>query len=292
MEAALFGILSALSLGTADFTARFTSRAFGVGRALLFSLALECGLLTLWASASGLRLETSWIASPAMLLYGASSTVMTLLLFWGLSRGPVSVVAPIVGAHPVLVVLLRTVTGGTISMPQALAGMVTLTGTALVGIFSRDHQSREASGNPALSGSIAIATLASFAYVAMVLSGQSAKHEFGALETLWAGKLVSLCCLLLTPVWFRAAGPGPRPNRRWFLLLALQGAMGAAGYLFLFEGSRAEGPPVVIVLSSTFAAVTVILARFVIRERISPLQWAGVAMVTLGTAWLTWQSTI
>lgn len=292
MEAALLGILSALSLGTADFTARFTSRALGVGRALLFSLVLECVLLTLWASASGIALEASWLSNPAMLLYGASSTLMTLLLFWGLSRGPISVVATIVGAHPVLVVLLHIASGATMTLPQSLAGILTLAGAAIVGAFSPQYALGDAKARQKLRGSIAIATLASFAYVAMVVSGQAAKHEFGAFETLWAGKLVSLCCLLLVPVWVRARSTGLGPGMTKLPLLALQGAMDAAGYLFLFEGTRSEGPPVVVVLSSTFAAVTVILARFVIRERISAFQWAGVAIVTLGTAWLTWQSTV
>lgn len=292
MEASLFGLLSALSLGTADFTARFTSRAFGVGRALLFSLILECALLSLWALASGLRFEAGWIFNPALLLYGASSTVMTLLLFWGLSRGPIGVVAPIVGAHPVLVVLWQTIQGHPISQMQTLAVILTLTGTALVGIFARDHEAPGSSGRMILSGSIVIAIMASFAYVVMVLSGQIVKHEIGALETLWAGKLISLACLLLVPVWAsRSRGSGKLSSPQWLALLAFQGTMDAAGYLFLFLGSQIGGTPVVIVLSSTFAAVTVILAWLTIHERISPLQWVGIVMVTLGTAWLTWQST-
>lgn len=291
MEASIFGLLSALSLGTADFTARFTSRAFGVGRALLFSLALECMLLTIWALATGLHPSAAWFTNRALLLYGASSTLMTLLLFWGLSRGPISVVAPIVGAHPALVVLLRVAEGEAITRPLALAVIVTLAGTGLVGVFAR-HGTEQTTRGSALPGSILIAVLAAFAYVAMVLSGQASKLEIGVVETLWAGKLISLLCLLVVPVWL-ARGNGPAlPDLSWLSLLILQGALDAAGYLFLFLGSRSEGPPIVVVLSSTFAAITVLLAWIVLRERISPLQWAGVAMVTLGTAWLTWQSTI
>ena len=42
-----------------------------------------------------------------------------------------------------------------------------------------------------------------------------------------------------------------------------------------------------MVVASAFSVVTVLLARVVIKEQVTPLQWAAIALIALGTAVLS-----
>ena len=105
MNAALFGGICAVGLGSADFMGRFSSRAIGHHNALLGMLLASTVLVSLWMWAAGTQIVWDTHGLWLVAIHGAATTVMTLLLYWGLARGPISVVAPIVAAYPVLVLL-------------------------------------------------------------------------------------------------------------------------------------------------------------------------------------------
>jgi drug/metabolite transporter (DMT)-like permease len=70
-------------------------------------------------------------------------------------------------------------------------------------------------------------------------------------------------------------------------MVSAQGVLDAAGYLFLFAGSGGAHAEIAAVTSSTFGAVTTLLARFILREAISVRQWLGIVLVFLGVAALS-----
>ncbi len=62
------------------------------------------------------------------------------------------------------------------------------------------------------------------------------------------------------------------------------GVLDAGGYLLLFAGSTGGDPAIAAVTGSAFGAVTVLLARVVLKEKMSVMQWFGIALVTTGVA--------
>jgi drug/metabolite transporter (DMT)-like permease len=76
---------------------------------------------------------------------------------------------------------------------------------------------------------------------------------------------------------------------RWWPFLGAQGLLDAGGYLALFAGSTGEGQAIAAVAGSGFGAVTVLLACLVLKERMSLLQWLGIALVFGGVAVLAGQ---
>lgn len=132
MNPALWGGLSAVSLGSADFTGRFTSRALGVNSALFGILLVGSTLLSAWVWLADTPLIWDLSGLWLLLLNGISTLVMTLLLYTALVRGPVSIVAPIVTSHPVLVVIFWVSPGTRPSIIQWGAILTTFIGILLV----------------------------------------------------------------------------------------------------------------------------------------------------------------
>jgi drug/metabolite transporter (DMT)-like permease len=73
----------------------------------------------------------------------------------------------------------------------------------------------------------------------------------------------------------------------WWPLVTLQGMMDTSGYLFLYQGSYGEDAEIAAVTASAFGAVTTILARIFLKERMPLVQWIGIACIFAGVAVLS-----
>jgi drug/metabolite transporter (DMT)-like permease len=205
-------------------------------------------------------------------------------VYLGLARGPVSVVAPIVASHPVLVVAVAVMFGARPTTLQWLAMTATMGGVVVVASTATHSAKPGSASRRELVGTIAIAVASAVAYAALILAGQAAVPTYGEFNTLWLGRLVSLATLLLL---FLLRQERPRLPRSWWPILAAQGGLDAAGYLFLFAGSHGADASIAAVTGSTFGAVTTLLARIVLHEPISLAQWSGIVMIFAGVAVLS-----
>ena len=141
MGGVLWGCLSALCLGSADFMARFGTRAFGARSVYLVVLAIGGTLLTVAVLASGTPIVWSPPGLALSALHGVSVVVMSVLLYTALARGPISMVAPIVAAHPVLVLAFAFATGQRPSLGQWLAMAAIVAGVIAVARYARPNPS-------------------------------------------------------------------------------------------------------------------------------------------------------
>lgn len=287
MNPASVGLLSAISLGSADFVAYFTARRVGVYASLVISLALECLVLSPWLPGVTAATMRGPNVIGAVVLYGAFTALMTGLLYWAIARGPVSVAAPIVAAHPAIVVLLGLWLGTRLDAVQTAGLAVTLLGAVVVGRYSAGETGASTPERHTLV-TVLIATMATLAYAAMVISGQKLDMLTDPVTAVSAGKLCALA-LLLIYLPFRLARNRPRwaTVRATLPLLLLQGALDAGGYLFLFRGTSSVASPIVVVASSLFGIVTTLLAWLILKERINQRQCAGILCVVLGIVVLT-----
>ena len=130
---AVWGILSALAFGTADFLARFTSRQFGHHPSLLITLLIGTLVFT-----------PVWLVQPAaiwqmkgvslIVLHGVFFASAMLLLYKVLARGPINVVAPVVAAHPIFIILFAVFLG---SRPSALQWLMIIAVLVCVIVIAR-----------------------------------------------------------------------------------------------------------------------------------------------------------
>lgn len=282
MISALLGLGSALGLGAADFMARFSARALGA--TLNYAAVLLIGALgtSLWLLATGTELVWSPLGYGIAVAHGIAVAVMCILLYMGIARGPIAVVVPIVAAHPALVLVVNVLMGVRPSAAQWAAMAVIIAG----GIFIARTAVEEPEAAEAKSNRITvlIALGACLAYVAIVLTGQAATPLIGAAQTMWAGRwtgLIFIACVLLiqrTPV---------RIPSEWVPFVGLQATLDTLGYIAFLAGANSAAPHITMVIASAFSVVAVLLARIVIKEPVSKMQWGAIALIAGGTAVLS-----
>jgi len=280
----MWGGVSALGLGCADFMARFSGRAVGPIPAYAAVLSVGAVIFTCWVFIAGTPLV--WPADKLWLLVvnGIATTVMSVLLYAALARGPVSLVAPIVAAHPVLVVLIAVVLGARPTAIQWAAMAVTAAGAIVIARQVDRSGPADSAHKSARRTTILISCAACLAYAVLVSSGQAAVPHFGDIQTIWMSRLISLVAIAFL---FAARRERPYVPRAWWPFLLAQGTLDAGGYLALFLGSHGAGAEIAAVTASTFGAVTTVLARVILKESIVPVQWFGIVMIFAGVAVLS-----
>ena len=300
MNPAIWGLLSAAGWGATDFIVRFTGRSVGHLNALLGTFLVGVVALTVVVLAVGpVALPAAsdlWLIGLA----GATTMISTLLLYLGLVRGPIAVVAPIVSTFPAFNVAFSLAIGVRPSLFQWAAMGAVMAGTAALALSSTEEEGADAPKKKLTAASgpgigetydrthvrrtAAIALAAAVLSAITVAAGQTAAENTGELTTVWLARLVSLTLLGLLLLVKREA---PRlPVALWPLILA-QGILDSGAYLALLAGSHGEGKAIAVVVASTFSAITVVLAWAFLRERMKPLQWLGAGMVVLGVAALS-----
>ena len=285
MNAALGGIVAALAWGSADFIARFTGGALGYVNALFGMLVASAVVLSgivWWLDLSVAEAPGGWWL---LLLAGAGLTFATLLLYQGLVRGPVTVVAPIAGTFPAFNILIALALGVRPGLVEWLAMAAVMTGVLVVARSARHFEARGDYSRAHLRVTVVISLLASLLFAVTVAAGQEAGTRYGSVQAVFLARWVSLgCCVLL----LAARREAPRIAMRWWPALAGQGALDGMALVAVVAGSEGAGSAVTAVLASTFSAVTVILARLLTREAMSGAQWLGIVIILLGVATLSW----
>ena len=283
MMAALLGLAAALGLGVADFMSRFSARALGAP--LTYGGVLLIGTLgaTLWVLVSGTPLVWSPFGCTVAVAHGLFVALMCTLLYTGLARGPIAVVAPIVAAHPALVLAANVAMGVRPSAAQWAAMTVIVAGSIVIARAAASEDGED-KGRGDRTTTLLIAFGACFAYAALVLTGQAAVPLIGETETMWIGRWSGLAFIATILMSQRAS---VRIPAAWLPYVGLQGALDTLGYFAFLAGAATAAPHVTVVVASAFSVVTVLLARLILREPVSTTQWTAIALVTAGTAVLS-----
>lgn len=288
LDALFWGMIAALSFGTADFLARGTSQSLGPRAAftyvVMFGTVLMAGLMLV----AGLPFRITGFGLLMSGFHGLCVTAMSIMLYAALVRGPVSLVVPLVAAHPILVILYDVAVGqSSLSAPQIMAAGLVIAGVAGASVFSFQHDHRpdssEASTNQRKHVTLLLALGACLAYALLIITGQAAASEMGQASVALVGRASSAIILLVALALglFKL----PRPGRTIRPLTA-QGMLDTLGYVALLAGGSTLFPGMTAVVGSMFGFITIVLARIFIRERIGLMQWLSIALSFAGVAWL------
>ncbi|NNC11548.1 DMT family transporter [Planctomonas sp. JC2975] len=276
---ALLALIAAVGYGASDFFAGMAGRRTPVMLVTAVTLGVELvfsGVVLVFVHGSG--------PTASVLLWGAisgvGSAVGTLALYQGFAVGSMSVVATVSGVLTVVIpAVVGVLIGNRLPVLGILGVIAAIVAVALVswtgGSGAADGEQRQHRGG-ALYGIIAGASFA-LLFIALERAGSGS----GAWPVA-SGMLVA--CVLIVPfavAGFRARGGLLAAEWRLPLIAGVLGAVAALAYL----ASTGFGELVIIaVVTSMYPAVTVLLARFVLRERWNWPQRVGLVLSAASVA--------
>lgn len=284
MNAGLYGLLAAFGWGGADFIARFTGRAIGHQQALFGMLsvgAVAMSLIIFLFDIPFVFVISGWWL---LLLTGIGTMVATLLLYWGLARGPVTIVAPIVGSFPIFNVILALILGSRPDRLQWIAMFAVFIGVWLVAYASSHFESHPDYNRQHLRRTIIIALASSLGFGITVAAAQAASPIYGELQTVFIARWISLLSIALVFIWKKQV---PIITVTCWPLIGIQGFMDTGAYAALAWSARTENAEIAVVTASGFSIVTVLLARYFLKEKMSGTQWGGVILIVAGVVVLS-----
>ena len=264
----LFSSVTSLLLGCSDFLGGLASRrdsAFAVtANAHLIGLAIMAVAVVVFPSPFGVA-DLAWGAAA-----GVAGGIGVTALYGALAVGRMGVVAPLTaalsGSLPALYDLLR----GTALRQLSLVGLA----IALVAIVivSASGDPEERAEMP--SRAIALAVLAGVGFTGCFIFFSLAAKTSGLMPLL-AARVVSVA-LLMAITFARRGHVTLAPDARASAYGA--GALDAAANVTMLTAIRIGPLAVASVLGSLYPVVTILLARVVLKERLRPVQRAGVVL--------------
>ena len=273
MLAIALSLCASMSWGLADFAAGLKSRRLGVITVLLWVEAVGLVVVLTVIAATGEPLPDTRTAIYA-LLAGTSGMAALGVFYRALSVGTMSIVAPISATGVMLPVIVGLATGDTMTLLIGIGMVAAITGVLMA---SREEVDELAEGGPNREA-IVLALIAAVGFGLYFTLGDIAA-DGSVLWLLTAGRIVAVPFLLM--LLMRSDAP-LRPGRTDMWQLALIGCADLAATALYGLATKEGELSIVAVVGSLYPVVTVLLARGVLKERITRLQAAGVALALLG----------
>jgi len=270
----VLGLLAAIFYGSADFCGGFATRRSPMFAVTVISQAV--GLVLILAvlpffpgRPTPQALETGFIA-------GMCGGLGLLLLYHALSIGKMGVVSPITAVLAALTPVIVGAARGEHLSNFKLAGIgVALLAVILISL-STEADGRFEFSTAGVKEAIASGIILGGFYTFLALGGKEAglypivSARFGSIALLLVIALVMRRSIVAAPA---ALG-----------VIVLAGALDMAANAFYVLAALAGYLSIAAVLTSLYPASTVFLARFVLGERLAPLQKAGVLCALAGVA--------
>jgi drug/metabolite transporter (DMT)-like permease len=270
----LFALTSAAVWGAGDFTGGYASRRSSPYHVLLISglsgLALLIGGAVLWGEGFPSAAGVLWA-----MLGGITGAVGIVTLYRALSQESAAGIAPTTAViAAALPVLFRIFTAG-LPAPLRMLGF----GLALIGIWL-------VSGNGAQGGisqrGLLLACLAGVSFGGYFIAIGQVDPGF-----IFTPLIISRSMNLATGVILIRLNRLPWPSLISDRTALLAGILDAGGNLFYILAKQFTSLEIAAVLASLYPASTVVLARIVLKERISRLQWLGVSVCLIAIILIT-----
>jgi uncharacterized membrane protein len=266
-----FALSSAVAYGFGDFAGGLATRKTPVLR--VTTVAQAAGLAVLLPAALLVPGQVSGAALGFGAVAGVGGMLGLLLYMRGLAVGPMGVVAPLSAVVGAGLPLVAGVLDG--ERPGVVGWLALAVALVAIGLASAGSRGDAAAGAGLLYGLGAGVGFGLF-FVALDLT-----PDGSGLWPLVAGRAVSVTLLVL--VFLSPARRGPLHGLGLMLLCGVLDT--AANVLFLLA-TRTGSLSVSGVLVSLYPVVVVLLARFVLRERLSGLQLTGVGLALTASALL------
>jgi uncharacterized membrane protein len=265
--AAVLAMMASALYGSADFLGGMASRK--TAPLTVAALSQLIGIVALAAAV--------WAAGPATprsadLIWGGvagfAGAFGLALFYHALSVGRMSVVAPVAAATGDAVAVVIGFASGERPSPVVLLGIVLV--LVSIGLVGQDSAGNSGTHRRAVGIAIASGVAIGAFYAAFRYTSPSA-----GLWPLVMARAVSLPMLLVAT---KATGKPLRVSRGVLAILIPCGVLDIAANVCYLDAVRQGALSIIATLASLYPAVTASLAWWILRERLRPPQYVGIAV--------------
>jgi drug/metabolite transporter (DMT)-like permease len=272
----VLGLGAALTYGAADFVGGFVTR-----RAHVLAVVLGSQLVGAVALAAVMPALVGEPATGRALAWGAASglagAIGVVFLYRGLAGGRMSVVAPVTAVVAATLPVIFGLVVGERPPGVALAGVAVA--LVAIGLISRPGPSdrRDAAGSDSGVGLALVAGVGFAAFFILLERAGPAAGLWPLVGARASSILLTGALALLTSAPLRSATGMARP-------IAVVGLLDAAANVLYLLATQRGLLSLVAVLTSMYPATTVLLARFLLGERLTRLRAAGLGVAATAVA--------
>ena len=283
MMALAFGLIAALCWGIHDVTVRRISQTAPLMATLLGVLVVGAIFQTVVLTVTGGFAPLPRQAVIYSVLAGFAFTLAGACLYGAFQRGPVRIVAPVIGSFPIMALALAALRGTPVGLTEWLAVLAVVLGITVVAVFS-DAADED---YPALGPTITLSALSAFGFFATFALGQEAARMADDLPSILVTRLAAVAVLL--PVML-VMGLPLIPGRNAWLFVGIMGVLDGIALLCVLSAGDMPAAEYAVVASSIFGLVTVVLARIFLGETMTRAQWLGCLLTFAAIGYLALQA--
>ena len=278
MLSIFFGLTSAAIWGAGDFTGGMASRKTGAYRAVVYGemvglIIILVVALIVWQPVPNLGI---WALS---MLAGAFGTLGILLLYYSMTKGLMSIAAPI---SALLAALLPVVIGlFTESLPTWLTFIGFAFALAAIWLISQSQDGVKDLLSHISDLRLPLLAGVGFGFYFVLI------HAATRTATLWPMVAARLGGMLVLAIFMIVRRESWKVESGTWPLIILNGLLDIGGNLFFVLAGQVGRLDISAVLSSLYPGSTVILAWIFLKERLSRTQWIGIAAAMIAIALFT-----
>ena len=284
MLTVVIGFLSALIYGSADFLGGLAAKRMSA--VLVTAIAALAGLVVLLVGMP--FFGGTWSAGAVLLgaASGASGAIAIGLLYACLAVGPMSILSPLTAVVTAVVPLAVGLIGGE---QLGTIGYVAL-GLAVVAIVMVGFVPEKGAVRPTLK-TVLMAVGSGTAIGTILVIIDATPDDSGLIPLVFnravnAAIMFTIVGIMVVIARRRNSGPAHSTWRDGLHLAIACGVVDAIANVGLLIGVRLGDLSVMAVLTALYPAGTIILAAVVLRERIAPVQYAGLVLAVAAGAML------
>ncbi|MBX3103761.1 MAG: DMT family transporter [Cryobacterium sp.] len=288
MLTVIVGLTAALIFGAADFLGGLASKRISPIQVTVISAL--AGLVILFAAS--IAIPGRW-SSEALLfggLSGIAGAIAISLLYACLAIGPMSILSPLTALVSAFIPLLAgAIRGERLTIVGYIAIGVALVAVVLVG-FVKDEEAVRPSLKALLMAIGSGAAIGAFMILIDLTPADAGLVPLIANRAVNGALMLVVAVAVIAITRFRTEQTKPRTRRvdwRKGLWIAVAcGTIDATANALLLLGLRLGELSVMSVLTALYPAGTIILAAFILRERISLTQWIGLVLALVAAGML------
>jgi drug/metabolite transporter (DMT)-like permease len=273
MLAIVLALAAAIVYGGSDFTAGLAARGASVIQVTLIAAVVAAAVAVAAVPFAATEHRPAAAALAWGVLAGVAGTAGAFALYLGFKHAAFSVAGPLSAVGAAGFSVLAGLLMGERPTALALAGTV-LALPAIVSVSASAVRGDQADGHGQPTAGVVLGLIAGACFALLFIG----LNRAGTGSGLWPVAACGVADVVVAGVAAAVTGNLRLPGVRAGWLAAAAGATGAAGTIFYFFATHDGFLAVTAVLTSLYPAVTIVLARIALGERLTRLRVTGLAL--------------